>query len=179
MMLYSLILASTLNGGIGLNEKMPWELKEEMGLFRQITMDVNCYIKKNAIIMGYNTWKSLPFKPLKNRINIILSSKKGFIKENDDLKVFEDFENALNFCENNIYIDKVFVIGGKSLYDLCLNNEKYFNYIDKIHLSIIYENYKCDTFINLKEILKLHKFYNINDVKFYKDFINLTYHLKN
>lgn len=178
MMLYSLIIASSLNGGIGLNGKMPWELKEEIEIFKQTTLDVNCYIKKNAIIMGYNTWKSLPFKPLINRINIVLSSKKGIIKETDDLILFNNFENALDYCENNIYIDKVFVIGGKSLYDLCLNNEKYFNNIDKIHLSLIYKKYECDTYINIKNILKLHKFYNINDVRFYKNFINLTYHLK-
>jgi dihydrofolate reductase len=178
-MLFSLILASTLNGGIGNNGKIPWNLKDEMDIFKQITTNVNCYLKKNAVIMGYDTWISLPLKPLKNRINIILTSKKNVIKETDDIKVFDDFDNALNFCEDTIYIDKVYVIGGKSLYYLCLNNKKYFNQIDKIHLSIIYHNYNCDTFINLKQILKLHKYYDFNEVKFYKDFINLTYNLRN
>ena len=78
-----------------------------------------------------------------------------------------------------IYIDKIFVIGGSSIYNLCLENTKYFNQIDKIHLSVIYQKYNCDTFINLKQILKLHKHYDINDVKFYKEFINLTYYLRN
>ena len=178
-MLFSLILASTLNGGIGINGRIPWNLKDEIDIFRQITTNVNCYIKKNAVIMGYDTWKSLPFKPLKNRINIILTSKKDVIKETDDIKTFDDFEKALEFCEDNIYIDKVFVIGGSSLYNLCLNNVKYFNQIDKIHLSIIYQKYICDTFINLKQILKHHKYYDINNVKFYKEFINLTYNLRN
>ena len=178
-MLFSLILASTLNGGIGVNGRIPWEIKDEIMLFKQITTSVNSYIKKNAIIMGYDTWKSLPFKPLKNRINIILTSKKNVIKETDDIKTFDNFDKALEFCEDNIYIDKVFIIGGSSIYNLCLNNPKYFNQIDKIYLSIIYEKYKCDTFINLKKILKLHKYYNIYDVKFHKEFINLTYYLRN
>lgn len=178
-MLFSLILASTLNGGIGINGRIPWNLKEEMSIFKQITTNVNCYIKKNAVIMGYDTWKSLPIRPLKNRINIILTSKKNIIQETEDIKTFDNFDKALEFCENNIYIDKVFIIGGSSLYNLCLNNPTYFNQIDKIHLSIIYHKYKCDTFINLKKILKLRKFYNINDVKFNKEFINLTYYLRN
>lgn len=178
-MLFSLILASTLNGGIGINGRIPWDLREEMMLFRQITTNVNCYIKKNAVIMGYDTWKSLPIKPLTNRINIILTSKKDVIRETDEIKTFDNFDKALEFCEDNIYIDKVFVIGGSSLYNLCLNNDKYFNQIYKIHLSIIYQKYNCDTFINLKKILKLHKYYNINDVKFNKEFINLTYNLRN
>jgi dihydrofolate reductase len=178
-MLFSLILASTLNGGIGINGRIPWNLKEEMSIFKQITTNVNCYIKKNAVIMGYDTWKSLPYKPLKNRINIILTSKKNVIQETDDIKTFDNFDTALEYCEHNIYIDKVFVIGGSSLYNLCLNNPTYFNKIDKIHLSIVYEKYKCDTFINLKQILKLHKYYDINKVKFHKEFINLTYYLRN
>jgi len=177
-MLFSLILASTLNGGIGLNGQLAWEIKEEMGLFRQITTDSNSYIKKNAVIMGYNTWLSLRFKPLKNRINIILTSKKNIIEENDNIVCFNNFNNALDFCENNIYIDKVFIIGGKSLYDLCLNNPLYSNKIDKIYLSIIFENYNCDTFINLKNILKYYKYYNINDMKFFKNFLHIVYHLK-
>jgi len=178
-MLFSLILASTLNGGIGNNGKIPWDLKDEMTIFKQLTMNVNSYIKKNAIIMGYDTWKSLPYRPLKNRINIILTSKRGVIQETEEIKVFSNFDNALEFCEDNIYIEKVFVIGGKSLYNLCLNDVKYFNQIDKIHLSVIYHNYKCDTYVNLKQILSLHKHYDINDVKFHKEFINLTYKLRN
>jgi len=178
-MLFSLILASTLNGGIGINGRIPWNLKDEIDIFRQITTNVNCYIKKNAIIMGYETWKSLPYKPLKNRINIILTSKKDVIQESDNIKTFDDFDKALEFCEDNVYIDKVFIIGGSSLYNLCLNNAKYFNQIDKIHLSVIYKKYKCDTYINLKQILKLQKYYDINNVRFYKEFINLTYYLRN
>jgi dihydrofolate reductase len=178
-MLFSLILASTLNGGIGIDGRIPWYLKDELDIFRQITTNVNCYIKKNAIIMGYETWKSLPYKPLKNRINIILTSKKNVIQETDNIKTFDDFDKALEFCEDNVYIDKVFIIGGSSLYNLCLNNAKYFNQIDKIHLSVIYQKYKCDTYINLKQILKLHKYYDINNVRFYKEFINLTYNLRN
>ena len=178
-MLFSLILASTLNGGIGVNGRIPWDLKDEMIIFRQLTTNVNCYIKKNAVIMGYDTWKSLPFKPLKNRINIILTSKINVIQETDEIKTFDNFDKALEYCEDNIYIDKVFVIGGGSIYNLCLNNEKYYNQIDKIHLSVIYKKYKCDTYINLKQILKLYKYYNINDVKFCKEFINLTYYLRN
>lgn len=178
-MLFSLILASTLNGGIGINGKIPWEIKDEMTIFRQLTTNVNSYIKKNAVIMGYETWKSLPFKPLKNRFNIILTSKKNVIEETDNIRTFDNFDKALDYCEDNIYIDKVFIIGGSSLYNLCLNNEKYYNQIDKIHLSIVYKKYKCDRFINLKQILKHYNNYNINDVKFYKEFINLTYYLRN
>ena len=174
MMFYSLILASSVNGGIGYDGSMAWNIRDEIDLFKKITTDVNCYLKKNAVIMGRNTWNSLPYKPLKNRINIVLSSNKnGFDDYGDDVKVFNHFDDALGFCEDNIYIDKVFVIGGKSLYDLCLNNDKYFKRINKIYLSVVYKNYHCDTFINLKELLRKNRNYDINTVLFRKEFIHL------
>ena len=70
------ILACTHNGGIGLNGKLPWRLKEDMKLFKRITTTIqnpNDEGKQNAVIMGRKTWESIPnkFRPLPNRINII------------------------------------------------------------------------------------------------------------
>ena len=172
MMLYSLILACTLDGGIGINNQIPWTIKEDMELFRKITTECNCYIKKNAIIMGKNTWDSLPKQPLKNRINIVITSNVKKIDTSNELTyAFNDLEKAFKFCEDNICIDKVFVIGGKSIYDLCLNNEIYSKYIDNIHLSIVKKRFKCDTFINLKSIMKNYKTYNLFEVIFNANFI--------
>jgi len=176
MTFFSLILACTLQGGIGLNNKIPWNIPEDLELFKKITSDVNCYIKKNAIIMGKNTWNSLPFKPLKNRINIIITSKPNDINISDkSIIICNNFDNALDYCENNVLINKIFVIGGKSLYDLCLNNQKYINKIENIHLSIIKKKYMCDTFIDLKKIITLFKNYNINDIIFNSNFIYIKY----
>lgn len=180
MMLYSLILACTVDGGIGLNNCIPWNIKEETELFRKITTDKHCYIKKNAVIMGKNTWDSLPCRPLKNRINIIITSNIKKIDTTCDIVyAFNDLENALVYCEENVCIDKVFVIGGKSLYDLCLNNEKYSKYIDNIHLSIIKHRIKCDTYIDLKSIIKTYKNYNMYDIIFNSSFIYIKFNNKN
>lgn len=171
-MLYSLILACTIDGGIGNNNQIPWNIQEDMKLFKKITTDVNCYVKKNAIIMGRNTWESLPQKPLKDRINIIITSKPSLIQQkNNEIYSFDDFNQALVFCNDNIYVDKVFVIGGKSLYDLCLNDNKFSKKIDCIHLSIIKEKAICDTKIDLKKILKTYRNYNIHEIIFNSKFI--------
>ena len=71
-MLYSIILACTFEGGIGYNNDIPWNIKSEIYLFKQITGNKDQY-KQNAVIMGRNTWESLPHKPLKDRLNIIPS----------------------------------------------------------------------------------------------------------
>jgi len=171
-MLYSLIIACTIEGGIGIDNHIPWNINEELQLFKKITADINCYIKKNAVIMGRKTWDSIPYKPLKNRINIIISSNPSTINtNNENIFAFYNLDEAFSYCRDNIYIDKVFVIGGKSLYDLCLNNYKYSKDIDNIHLSIIKHKYKCDTFIDFGKIIKTYRNYNIHDIIFNANFI--------
>lgn len=177
MMGFSIILACTLEGGIGYNNAIPWNIKEDMMLFKKITEETSCYYKKNAIIMGRKTWESLPVKPLPNRINIIISSRSSDFNTNNNpnIIVINNLENALFECEKSVNIDKIFVIGGKSLYDLCLNNECYSKWINDIHISILKKKYQCDTHINLKELIRKYKNYNIHDINFYKDFIYLKF----
>ncbi len=176
---FSIILACTLEGGIGYNNGIPWYIKEDMMLFKKITEETSCYFKQNAIIMGRKTWESLPIKPLPNRINIIISSSKNEDhlnpNKNSNIIIVNNFDNALYECEKSVIIDKIFVIGGKSLYDLCLNNENYSKRINDIHLSILQKKYECDTHINLKEIIRKYKNYNIYDINFHKDFIYLKF----
>jgi dihydrofolate reductase len=150
-MLYSIILACTFDGGIGYNNCIPWDIKSELYLFKQITGNKDQY-KQNAIIMGRKTWDSLPHKPLKDRINIIITSDNKFTNR-DNIISFSNIDSAFEYCERSIIINKIFVIGGKSIYDLCLNNEKYLKNIENVYLSIIYKYYTCNIFINLKKIL--------------------------
>jgi len=167
-MLYSIILASTLDGGIGYNNNIPWDIKDEMNIFRQITSQTMNF-KKNAIIMGRKTWESLNFKPLNNRLNIIITSDTNFANC-DNVKSFNNIETAFEYCEKRIDIDKVFVIGGKSIYDLCF--DKYADNIEFIYLSIINKYYLCDKKINLKQILQ--NFTAINDsVIFHSKFLHM------
>lgn len=185
MMGFSIILACTLEGGIGYNNGIPWHIKEDMMLFKKITEETSCYFKQNAIIMGRKTWESLPIKPLPNRINIIISrsahEKGGGERGSESSSVIfvNSLENALYECEKSVTIDKIFVIGGKSLYDLCLNNDKYSRWINDIHLSVLKKKYECDTHVNLKEIIRKYKNYNIHDINFHKDFIYVKFINKN
>ena len=64
-----LIVGVDNQNGIGLNNTLPWYNKEDLKYFSKVTKgDGN-----NAIIMGSNTWKSLPKRPLPKRLNVILS----------------------------------------------------------------------------------------------------------
>lgn len=153
-MLYSIILACTFDGGIGYNNHIPWDIKSELYLFKHITGNKDNF-KQNAIIMGRKTWDSLPHKPLKDRINIIITSDNKFANH-DNVISFSNIDSAFEYCERTINIGKIFVIGGKSIYDLCLNNEKYSKNIENIYISIIYKFYTCNIFIDIKNILTLY-----------------------
>lgn len=63
----SLIVARAQDGAIGRGNTIPWHAPEDLAFFQRETTG-------GAIIMGRNTWESLPFKPLKNRMNIVVSS---------------------------------------------------------------------------------------------------------
>lgn len=176
MIKYSLIFASTINGGLGFNNDIPWTIKEDLLHFRYLTTNTINSLKKNVIIMGYKTWTSIHSKILKNRINIVLSSKAEELKnENniDNLFFFNNLDSAINFCNDIINnIERVFIIGGSVLFNYILYDNYYNKYIENIYISLIYKNYLCDRFIDIKYILKNFKI-TFRDVYFHPEFMYL------
>ena len=162
----SLILACTLDGGIGFNNKIPWNIKDDMLKFRKITMETDDKSKKNAVIMGSRTYISLPVIKLKDRINIVISrtdENNKMYSDNDIIK-FSSIDLALNYCNIDDNIEKTYIIGGSYLYNYFLENSKQ---IYSIYLTIIKDKYYCDTHINIYNIVKNFKLEkdisNIND----------------
>jgi dihydrofolate reductase len=128
-----LIVAVCKGGGIGINNKLPWKISDDLRYFSALTSgdygkymkDTKRYIstgktaakickddlniKKNAIIMGKNTWLSLPNhpKPLPYRDSIVLSTTipenkllRSWVYESDsDLNIhFSSISSAIRFC---------------------------------------------------------------------------------
>ena len=62
-----MISAVAANNVIGNGNSLPWNLPEDLKFFKQTTLG-------HAVLMGLNTWYSLPVKPLKNRKNFVLCS---------------------------------------------------------------------------------------------------------
>ena len=120
----SLIVAFDEKFGIGKNNDLPWKLKKDMDYFKMITTTTNSQNKSkmNAVIMGRKTWESIPtrFRPLKDRINIVISStlNKSEISDYAYTKVFTNLTDSLKYIEENqtLNIEKTFIIGGSSIY---------------------------------------------------------------
>jgi dihydrofolate reductase len=172
----SIIVASTLEYGIGFENKLCWNIPEELKYFRNITLNCLRNNTKNCIIMGKNTWYSLPKAPLKDRINIIISHNdydkiEKEISGMDDVRVFKTIDDALIYIDNDPIIESCYIIGGAQLYNTCL--EKYLKYIKAIYWSIIYDkNYLCDRFIASNIIYKNFTF-NKEDIIINEKYISM------
>ena len=77
---FNIIVAlSKKNNGIGFKNNLPWNLKNELSHFKNLTTNSitngDNYLL-GVVIMGRNTWNSLPksVKPLPNRVNIVISN---------------------------------------------------------------------------------------------------------
>jgi dihydrofolate reductase len=109
----------------------------------------------NVVLMGRNTYFSIPEerRPLKNRLNIVLTSNPQLYQDisnsnvifTDEYSIYIDFlqnsekyRDAFPFLHENF---KVFVIGGKQIY------EKLIPLCDTIWLTQIKKDYNCDLFL--------------------------------
>ena len=75
----TIIVAATLNNGIGQNGRLPWRLSKEMQYFARVTSNAP-EGSVNAVLMGRNTWESIPkkFRPLPKRVNVVVSSNRQY-----------------------------------------------------------------------------------------------------
>ena len=69
----NIIVAHCRNRGIGFQNQLPWQLSADLKKFKELTIGNG----NNAVIMGRNTWASLPsrYKPLPKRENIVLTTE--------------------------------------------------------------------------------------------------------
>jgi len=163
----SLIVAIDMNGGIGNNGTIPWNLTEDMAFFQDVTTRQYEKGMTNVIIMGKNTWLSIPekFRSLTNRITIVVSSTlKQEDLENENKTKAETYivptlNSALELC-NEKNLKQIFICGGKKIYDEAMRTLSFQN----IYLTKIKNSYACDTHIDMslleELILKSHLSFN-------------------
>lgn len=112
-------------------------LTKDLAHFKQITTNTGDSTLKNVVVMGRKTWYSLPPKsrPLKNRINIVLSQDKvlgkqhQLPKKNIFTKKNKKYDKDLYFMNFDQFVEfyndtklNVFVIGGGEIYKLFLTH---------------------------------------------------------
>lgn len=147
----NIIVATEKNWGIGKDNDLLFHYKEDMDVFKQLTM-------YNLVIMGKNTLLSLPKQmPLKNRLNLVLTTDEELKNQYKDIQdimfvksipelflVIEDLIKNTNLTE-----DKIWCIGGGSIYKQLLPYCKY------AYVNMCNYEHEADTFFpNLDEDVK-------------------------
>ncbi len=132
----AIIAAVSKDGVYGYRNGLAWvtkgksEVPEDMEHFVEHT-------KGNTVIMGMNTYDSLPkkYKPLPDRRNIVISSKKVLIP---GVARCETFLNAyLLACSEDA--QRIYIIGGKQLINHVLS--KHIELVDQFFLTVVRKNY--------------------------------------
>ena len=125
----NLILARSVNGVIGNDNKLPWGfIKEDMDFFREMTTG-------SSVIMGRKTYESIG-KPLPNRTNIIVTRDANYRVPN--AIVVNSIDSAVLKCPRD---KDVFVIGGSNIYEQFMARDM----VDTIYLTEIDRDYDGDT----------------------------------
>ncbi len=124
----SIIVAVAKNNAIGKDNKLLWHLSEDLKRFKELTSG-------HYIIMGKNTYYSLPKRPLPNRTHIVLTDVPD--EQIDDCIMAYSIEDAISKMDQD---NKNFIIGGASIY------RQFLPHADKLYITWVHKNFDADTF---------------------------------
>lgn len=141
---FSIVVAIDSKYGIGKNGQLPWRLPADLKHFKEITTATKSPEGKNVVIMGRVTWESLPlqYKPLPNRINVVLSRNNSLLLPKGVLRAdsLDDIQGILDKFKINY--ENIFIIGGAQIFQESLKS----SYCNKLYITHIKGDYHCDTF---------------------------------
>ena len=152
-----LICAISKNNVIGIENKLPWNISEDLKRFKELTSN-------NWIVMGRKTFDSIG-RPLPNRKNIVLSKNKNL--KIDSVEVFNSPKEVIESYKNNSHGKDLYIIGGTYIYDLFLE------YCDYLFITYVDKEYLGDAFFpkvdwnEWKLISEDNKYDDKEDVNFY------------
>ena len=124
-----IIVATSPEGVIGKDNTIPWHYSEDLKRFKRLTIG-------KTVIMGRNTWESLPIKPLPERRNIVITRS-----QIEKVECFRSIDEAVNTCEGDIWF-----IGGAGIYKEAMDSA------DRIDMTLVPDNINGDGCIYFPEI---------------------------
>lgn len=133
-----MILCTDEANGLGNKNTIPWYSKDDFQHFKMSTID-------SIIVMGFNTWKSLPKKPLPSRLNIVLVSRPYTERSDTEYGsnvLFLSQDKLTDIINNN---PECIIIGGLWTY---LQAKPF---VTEIIKSTVKGTYDCDVFFDVKK----------------------------
>ena len=124
----SIIVAIAENRAIGKDNQLLWHLSEDLKRFRKLTTG-------HTLIMGRNTFLSLPNGPLRDRRHIVISDVQG--ERFEGCEMASSAEEAIRLAEPR---EECFVIGGGMVY------AQFLPLAGKLYLTVVHHEFEADTF---------------------------------
>lgn len=124
----SIIVAIARNNAIGKDNDLIWHISDDLKRFKALTSG-------HTVIMGRNTWNSLPRRPLPKRRNIVLTHSSDFCDEGAD--VAHSVEEVLDMVRND---GEVFIMGGANIY------RQFLTLATRLYVTWVWEDFDADVF---------------------------------
>jgi dihydrofolate reductase len=109
-MVVSAVVAASENDAIGKENKLLWHLPNDLKFLKNITWGM-------AVVMGRKSFESIASKPLKGRLNIIITRQKDLSAEG--IVVANTIEDAVSIAQQNDF-KELMVLGGAEIYRLAM-----------------------------------------------------------
>lgn len=125
---FSIIVAIAENYAIGKNNQLLCRISQDIKRFKELTLG-------KTVIMGKNTYFSLPVCPLKNRTNLVISDNPA--DRFDGCVMAYSLEEAIEKADSQ---QENFIIGGAMVY------KQFFTLAQKLYITHIMKIFEADTF---------------------------------
>ncbi len=130
----SIIVAIASNNAIGKDNDLLWHISDDLKRFKRITSG-------HPVVMGKKTFFSLPFRPLPNRRNIVLTDIKG--EQIDGCEMAYSIEDSIKLMDTS---QENFIIGGGSIY------KQFMPIAQKLYITKIHREFDADTFFPIIDL---------------------------
>lgn len=137
MLKFIIIACINQKRAIGKNGKLLYHIGNDISNFARMTKN------NGVVIMGRKTFESLPNgEPLKDRINIILTSNEeyGVSQDFDNVYIVHSVKDVIELCEAFFSDKELFVIGGEALYRQFMDGDL----VDELRLTVVKDDEEGD-----------------------------------
>lgn len=123
----SIIVAADKNGAIGSKNKIPWRLKSDLIMLKQLTLG-------HTVILGRKTYESMTWyynksgRPMPGKTYIVVTRNQAYIPQHENVLVAHSVEDAVTMAQD-IGDEMVLSIGGGAIFSETLP------FADKVYLT--------------------------------------------
>ena len=124
----SIIVAIASNYAIGKDNDLLWHISDDLKRFKRITSG-------HPVVMGKNTFFSLPFRPLPKRRNIVLTDIAG--EQIEGCEMAYSIDDSIELMDAN---QENFIMGGGSIY------KQFMPMAQKLYITRVHQDFDADVF---------------------------------